>query len=205
MPFLHILVTPKGDGSLSTSVYRKLTHTDLHLQWNSHHTISSKYSVVGTLQHRAKTICYSPQLLHQEEQYLFKGFTKCKYPAWTLNRVKIKTQAPSKNNNRRGTNNSGNTTTTNKNSYMLVSYSKGLSKSIKKACSKHGVQLYFKGGMTIKNLLMVPKDKDPIFKRIRVIYRYKCDRVECDEGYIEESSRTFGETQRIPKGPFPNI
>ena len=29
MPFLDILVTPKKDGSLSTSIYRKPTHTNL--------------------------------------------------------------------------------------------------------------------------------------------------------------------------------
>ena len=54
MPFLDILVTPKEDGSLSTPVSRKPTHTDLYLQWDSHHTISSKYSMAGTLYHRAK-------------------------------------------------------------------------------------------------------------------------------------------------------
>ena len=48
MPFLDILVTPKEDGSLSTSVFRKPTHTDLYLQQDSQHTISSKYSVAGT-------------------------------------------------------------------------------------------------------------------------------------------------------------
>ena len=63
MPFLDILVTPREDGSLSTTVYRKPTHTDLYLQWDSHHTISSTYSVIGTLHHRAKAICSSPQLL----------------------------------------------------------------------------------------------------------------------------------------------
>ena len=35
-----------------------------------------------------------------------------------------------------------------------------------------------------------------------VIYRYKCDRVDCDEEYIGESSRTFGERfkehQKVP-------
>ena len=57
MPFLDILVTPGGDGSLSTSLYRKPTHTDLYLQWDSHHPLTSKYSVIETLQHSANTLC----------------------------------------------------------------------------------------------------------------------------------------------------
>ena len=69
----------------------------------------------------------------------------------------------------------------------------GLSESVKRTCNKHGVQVYFKGGVTIKSLLMAPKDQDPMLKRSGIIYKYKCDRVECDEEYIGESSRTFGE------------
>ena len=89
MPFLDILVMPTEDGSLSTTVHRKPTHTDLYLHWDSHHTLSSKYSVIGTLQHRAKTICSNPQLLKQEEDHLHRALTKCKYPAWALNRIKL--------------------------------------------------------------------------------------------------------------------
>ena len=77
----------------------------------------------------------------------------------------------------------------------MVPYYSGLSESIKKIGSKYGVQVYFKGGTTIKNLLMSPKDKDPIQKQSGVIYRYQCDRVDCDE-YTGESSRTFGERFR---------
>ena len=52
--------------------------------------------------------------------------------------------------------------------------------------------------------LMAPKDKDPILKKSGVIYRYKCDRVECDEEYIGESSRTFGERfKEHQKDPSP--
>ena len=47
---------------------------------------------------------------------------------------------------------------------------------------------------TIQSPLMAPKDKKPFTKKTRVIYRYKCDRVECDEEYIGESSRTFWES-----------
>ena len=94
MPFLDILVIPEQDGSLSTTVYRKPTHTDLYFQWDSHHTVSAKYSVVGPLYNRAETICSSPHLLQQEQKHLQKALHRCKYPAWALNRVKIKETQP---------------------------------------------------------------------------------------------------------------
>ena len=40
---------------------------------------------------------------------------------------------------------------------------------------------------------MAPKDKDPLLKKSGVIYRYKCDRVDCDDEYIGESARNFEE------------
>ena len=80
MPFLDMMITPKEDGRLSTTVYRKPTHTDLYLQWDSHHPIPSKYNVVGTLHHRAKTICSITQMQQQEEDHLSGVLTRCKYP-----------------------------------------------------------------------------------------------------------------------------
>ena len=44
--------------------------------------------------------------------------------------------------------------------------------------------------------LVAPKDKDHITKKSGIIYRFKCDRLECDEEYIGETSRTFGERFR---------
>ena len=202
IPFLDILITPKDDGSLQTSVYRKPTHTDLYLQWDSHHTIPSKYSVVGTLYHRAKTICSNQEMLLKEEQHLFQALRKCKYPNWALNRVKLRCQNPSKkqkNTNQRKQNNQFR-----KNLYMVVPYYKGLSKSIKRSCNKFGVQVHFKGGLTIKDLLMAPKDKDHILKKSGVIYKYTCNKVECDEEYIGESARLFAERfKEHQKAPSP--
>ena len=200
--FLDILITPKDDGSLLTSVYRKPTHTDLYLQWDSHHTIPSKYSVVGTLYHRAKTICSNQEMLLKEEQHLIQALRKCKYPNWALNRVKLRCQNPSKkqkNTNQRKQNNQFR-----KNLYMVVPYYKGLSESIKRSCNKFGVQVHFKGGLTIKDLLMAPKDKDHILKKSGIIYKYSCNKVECDEEYIGESARLFAERfKEHQKAPSP--
>ena len=47
-------------------------------------------------------------------------------------------------------------------------------------------------------------DLDPMMKKSGVIYSYKCGRVECDEEYIGESSRTFGERfKEHQKAPSP--
>ena len=95
-------------------------------------------------------------------------------------------------------------TDTNQKPYITVPYQRGLSESFKKTCNNHGVQVYFKGGTTIKNLLMAPKDQDPIKSRSGVIYRFKCNRVECDDEYIGESSRTFRERfKKHLKAPSP--
>ena len=43
---------------------------------------------------------------------------------------------------------------------MVLPYVQGLSESMKNVGKKHGIQTYFKGGNTIKSLLMTPKGKD---------------------------------------------
>ena len=61
-----------------------------------------------------------------------------------------------------------------------------------------------KGGNTIKNLPMASKDQDPIQKKSGVISGCKCDRMDCDEEYIGESSRVFGERfKEHQKAPSP--
>ena len=56
IPFLNTIVKPEADESLSITVNKKPTHTDQYLQWDSHHHLSAKFSVINTLTHRAKTV-----------------------------------------------------------------------------------------------------------------------------------------------------
>ena len=86
----------------------------------------------------------------------------------------LKSQNPNRNKQRR-TNNQKGPRNNNQNLYMVVPYHQGLSERVKKTCSKYGVQVHFKGGQTIKSLLMAPEDNDPINSKSGVIYRYQCN------------------------------
>ena len=84
---------------LRTTVFRKPTHTDMYLHWDSYHHLSAKYSVINTLRHRAKTVCSTQQLLKEEEDHLHNSLRRCKYPYGAWNRTNIK-KKPKKNNPR---------------------------------------------------------------------------------------------------------
>ena len=64
--------------------------------------------------------------------------------------------------------------------------------------------MHFKGGRTIKDFLAKPKDRDAIWQKGGVIYRYKCGKVDCKEEYFEGSGRTFAERYKEHmKAPSP--
>ena len=179
-------VMPQPDGSIKTTVFRKPTHTDMYLHWDSYHHLSAKYSVINTLRHRAKTVCSTQQLLKEEEDHLHNSLRRCKYP-YGLGTELTSRRKPKKNN--QGNKN------INK-SCIVVPYMKGLGETCKNICRRYGVEVYFRGGSTIRDLLVHPKDRDTILKKSRVIYRYRCGRVDCEEEYIGESGRTFSERYR---------
>ena len=183
IPFLDTLVMPQSDNSLITSLYRKLTHTDLYLQWDSHHKLAAKFSVINTLKHRAKTICSNNQLLKEEEDHLRTSPKRCRYPVWVLKRANLKQMNTSKP-NQDSSNTRNNTGFNNNNLYMVVPYVKGMSESCKNICRKHAIEFHFKGGCMIKDLLVHSKGRDTILQKSGVISRYKCDKVDCEEEYI---------------------
>ena len=43
--------------------------------------------------------------------------------------------------------------------HIAIPYTQGLSESIKKICGRYGIQTHFKGGRTIKSLLVSPRIK----------------------------------------------
>ena len=62
-PFLDTTVTRDSDGLLTTTVYRKPTHTDQYLAYDSHYPQSVKRGIVKSLYDRAKHRTTKPSVI----------------------------------------------------------------------------------------------------------------------------------------------
>ena len=149
IPFLDTVIKPEEDGSFTIGVYRKPTHTDLYLPWDSAHDIASKYSVINTLTHRAHTISSTPELAKQELQHLEEVLGACKYPRWAIQKIFQKHQNKEGKKTPRSTHHTK--------CHIVVPYMEGMGESLKKICRRHGVDMHFKGGRTLKKHLGVTK------------------------------------------------
>ncbi|XP_076032448.1 uncharacterized protein LOC143020170 [Oratosquilla oratoria] len=87
LSFLDVLVTRSGH-IMTTGVYRKDTHTDSLLDYESSHPVEHKKSVVKTLWSRAGNLCSTEENLKEERKRLEKVFADNGYPksvirSWT--------------------------------------------------------------------------------------------------------------------------
>ena len=134
MPLLDTLVMQELERTLSTTIYRKLTHAVEYLHLGSHHSHAAKYNVLNTIT-QGRTVCSNPLLLQIEEKEL-KALDMCNHPTLALNRLKTKTNTKynTKSNNKSNTNKTDDIC-------MEVPYTKGPSECFKKICNKHGILL----------------------------------------------------------------
>ena len=214
IPFLDTKVTPGPNNTIHTTVYRKPTHTDQCLHWDSNHFTTAKNSVYNTLAHTAKVVSSAPAELAKELDHLRKALQACLFPNWTLNRLQHQFEFKHNNNSKANqtegqqSNHHNNRDNTNNKQYknisMVVPYIHGLGQKFKRTCNKQGIQVHFKGTNTIKQLLMTPKDRDSKLQKSGVIYKYKCPQINYTEGYVGESGRTFGDIYKEHlKAPSP--
>ena len=210
LPFLDTLVTIQPDNTLSTSVYRKPTHTDQYLHWDSIHHITAKQSVYNTLAHRAKTVSSTQDLLDKELLHIKTALNHCQFPNWALNQWEHKFKHPNQvsNDNHNNINNStSNNNQDSNNKYrtsIVVPYIPNTADRFKRLCKRRNIQVHFKGTNTLRTSLVNPKDKDHKTKQTGVIYHYQCPHIHCSSSYIGESGRSLGErVKEHSKAPSP--
>ena len=107
-----------------------------------------------------------------------KVLTHCKYPKQALDRLAKRLTKPSSEvtNGTDSQATAGAQPTANEvktKGHIVIPYTHGLYESIKKICSRYGIQTHFKGNSTIKNLLVSPKDKDSMANKSGAIYWFQ--------------------------------
>ena len=181
LPFLDVLLTKEDDGTISTSVYRKKTHTDQYLQFSSHHPLSHKVSVIKTLFTRAESLSSTSIERATEEVHITEALQTNGYPTTliTKNRTSrppvtdIPTEKPS--------------------AKVTLPYVQGQSEAIRRILQKLNITTSFKPVTTLRQILSHPKDPIPTLNKTGVVYRIPC--ADCDGSYVGQTGRTLG--QRI--------
>ena len=70
VPLLDVLHVHESDGSVTTSVYRKPTHTDRYFDFSLHHPLTHKISLIKTLYCRASALFSSLVYRTEEEVHI---------------------------------------------------------------------------------------------------------------------------------------
>ncbi|XP_040922260.1 uncharacterized protein LOC121200823, partial [Toxotes jaculatrix] len=179
LPFLDCDVHLAEDRSLYIGVYRKPTHTDQYLLFDSHHPLEHKLGVIRTLEHRADNIPTSTRAQAEEHKHIKGALKTCGYPSWSFG----KTTRSRKNTNREDVENMED-----KHKNIVIPYVSGVSEKLRRIFNKHQIPVCFKPSNTLRQKLVHPKDKIPHNHKSNLIYAVKCSE-ECKDLYIGETKQ----------------
>ena len=149
LPMLDTLTTRMTDGSLKFSVYRKPTHTDQYLQFQSHQPMEQKMGVIRTLTYRADTIISNPQDKERTIKCLKKGLSAvgCSKWAWQApGRKKIIRPHPR------------NTDSEKEKGHVTLPCVVGVTEPISRLIRKTDVAAHAKPHTTTRSIPVAPKD-----------------------------------------------
>ena len=155
LSFLDLNVYRTHRGNLETSVYRKPTHTDKYLAFDSHHPICHKKSVTRTLLTRADCLPSSCDSRAKERKYVFDVLKVNGYPN-TFLRNCLKPVTPSLNTSGDEVSATG---------FAVIPYIRGVTEPIKRVLSSHNVKVAQKPFQTLSHIFAKPKD--PVLKEQR--------------------------------------
>ena len=183
IPMLDTKTKRDAAGKLSFSVYRKPTHTDQYLQFDSNQPLQHKLGVIRTLHHRCQTLCSTEESKLEELEHLKKVLTISGYTqaAWrtATGKKNARTRPPQQQ------------TSTGLKGSITLPYVPAVSDALARNIRKAGVAVHLKPINTIRSRLVRPKDKIDKLEQSGCVYHIKCD--NCDSHYVGETSRRLSE------------
>ena len=143
------------DSCINVTVFRKQTHTDRYLHFNSHHPASAKRAAVRSLFDRARNITLRKEDLWKEE-HLTTTFRQNGYPLPFIRAISSSIQKPSappEEEPDEEPDDEESQKEEEKQPLAVIPYVSGVSERIRKACEKYNLKVVFKSGPTLRSLL----------------------------------------------------
>ena len=175
LPFLDCNVTRQENGELTVSVYRKVTHTDRYLNFNSHNPVHVRRGVVKCLYNRAENLVTMEEDLQREKEHLQKVLGWNGYPK---SFISSSTKHHSNNKNQESHTDE---------IKVFIPYVQGMSEDIRRVCRQHGIKTIFKSAPTYFKIKV--KYQLPIDKHSGIVYEIPCT---CGKVYVGETIRRLG-------------
>ena len=177
LPFLDRL-TKREKNRIAVEVYRKPTHTNKYLDFNSCHPKQHKRSIVKTLLDRAEKIPSSSPAQAREIIYTREVLKENGYTTRFQNSCKRRLGDHPKTND--DTNNTSN-------HFVTIPYVQGVSETIGRILRKEGLKISYKRITVLPSILAKPKDAKGKEQTAGIAYKLPCG--DCDFVY-------YGQTQR---------
>ncbi len=181
LAFLDLNVYRTIEGKLETAVYRKPTHTDKYLSYNSHHPVSHKKSVAKTLLQRAEHLPSNSDSQANEREYVLNILRENNYPKDFLKNCLNPSACRNQNNSEGDTSIKG---------YAVAPYIQGVTEPIKRILSNCNIKVALKPYLTLGHIFAKPKDPIPTNQKTHAVYSIPCN--DCEKEYLGQSKRQFG-------------
>lgn len=187
-----VLVITRKDGKLNIDVYRKPTHTDRYLDYNSHHQQKHKASTARTLIHRALTLPSTEEGRTNELEHVKNALRANNYPLRTINKIVAETKSTHSANlspeELVGTFFKMVDPPTHQ-SYAILPYIKGITEQLTRTLRQHDIMVASKPLQTLQQQFPSPKYRVNLYKQTDVVYKIPCG--DCNWSYIGETGRAF--------------
>jgi hypothetical protein len=177
--FLDTEVIVSKNGRVEVTVYRKVTHTEKYLAFDSHNPKQSKVAVVKTLLDRANVIPSTDECKQAEREKVIKDLKVNGYTSNFINNACKR---------RTGTTREQENEPTIK-GYTSIPYIKGVSERVKRILTRSNIRTAYKPLMTLGDVFRKPKDRPSDAQVKGIVYKFKCR--SCTFTYIGESKRSW--------------
>ena len=172
--YLDMCIIRKENGHLEFNVFRKETHTDKYLDFNSYHPLCHKQSTARSLFSRAIKICDN-KYINKELDHITSALSTNSYPSNLIKKVKENSFQSAVDRSKKQL------------KYVSAPYIKGASERVSRILKPYDIELAHKPTNTIKSNICHMKDKRENQDKAGIVYQLECK--DCNASYIGESGR----------------